>query len=148
MIGALKALFETKTDESPEDLHHRLHLAAAALLMECARADFTLDGVEQEELERVLVDTLEVSAADLQSLVVDAEQHVDESTSLYQFTRVVNDHYSAEQKNRLIGAMWRVAYVDGRIDKYEEHLIRQVAELIYVSHADYIRLKLEAAAAQ
>lgn len=144
MIGALKALFETKADDSPEELQHRLHLAAAALLMETARADFTQDGVEQEELQRALVDTLEVSTIDLQDLVTAAEQRVDEATSLFQFTRVLNDHYSAQQKQLLIGAMWRVAYADGRIDKYEEHLIRKVADLIYVSHADYIRLKLEA----
>ncbi|MEM1153413.1 MAG: TerB family tellurite resistance protein [Pseudomonadota bacterium] len=50
----------------------------------------------------------------------------------------------APQKLELIGSMWRVAYADGRLDKYEEHLIRQVAELCYVSHEDYIKSKLSA----
>jgi uncharacterized tellurite resistance protein B-like protein len=40
--------------------------------------------------------------------------------------------------------MWQVAYADGRLDKYEEGLIRQVAELTYVPHAEYIRTKLAA----
>ena len=69
---------------------------------------------------------------------------VDESTSLYEFTRVINDHYTPQQKQQLIYAMWTVAYADGDIDKYEEHLIRQVAELTYVAHEDYIRAKLRA----
>ena len=70
-----------------------------------------------------------------------AEERVDESTSLYEFTRVINDHYSAAQKLQLIEAMWVVAYADGNLDKYEEHLIRQVAEPIYVSHEDFMRSK-------
>jgi uncharacterized tellurite resistance protein B-like protein len=57
---------------------------------------------------------------------------------------VINDHYSAEQKLKLVAAMWTVAYADGDLDKYEEALIRQVAELIYVPHQDYIRSKLDA----
>jgi uncharacterized tellurite resistance protein B-like protein len=70
---------------------------------------------------------------------------VDEATSLYEFTRIINDHYSAQQKVQLIGAMWAVAFADGNLDKYEEALIRQVAELTYVPHQDYIRCKLAAA---
>ena len=69
---------------------------------------------------------------------------MDEAISLYEFTRVINDHYSAEQKLRLIDAMWSVAYADNDLDKYEEHLIRQVAELTYVPHSDYIQSKLSA----
>ena len=70
---------------------------------------------------------------------------MDESTSLYEFTRVINDHCCAEEKVDLVGAMWAVAYADGDLDKYEEALIRQVAELTYVPHADYIKSKLAAA---
>ena len=76
--------------------------------------------------------------------MVAATERVDVSTSLYEFTRVINDHYSAEQKVQLVGAMWSVAYADGDLDKYEEALIRQVAELTYVPHQDYIRCKLAA----
>ena len=39
-------------------------------------------------------------------------------------------------------SLWRVAYADGDLDKYEERLIRQVADLTHVSHKDFIRLKL------
>ena len=80
----------------------------------------------------------------MHELVVAAENRVDEATSLYEFTRVINDHYGAAQKVQLIGAMWTVAYADGHLGKYEEHLIRQVAELTYVPHQDYIRSKLAA----
>ena len=144
MIGALKALFETPARESDESLQHRLHLAAAALLIETARADFTQDAAEQAALEQLLSGSLQLEKQEVHELILAAQDRVDEATSLYEFTRVINDHYSAKQKLQLIGAMWDVAYADGNLDKYEEHLIRQVAELTYVPHQDYIRCKVTA----
>tara|TARA_R110000823_G_scaffold130015_12_gene257925 strand:- start:38183 stop:38623 length:441 start_codon:yes stop_codon:yes gene_type:complete len=144
MIGALKALFETPANEDPGQREQRIRLAAAALLIETARADFTQDAAEQAALERLLTQTLALDPAEIRALIADAESRVDEATSLYEFTRVINDHYSAEQKLQLIDSMWSVAFADGNLDKYEEHLIRQVAELTYVPHPDYIRSKLAA----
>lgn len=145
MIGALKSLFEPVSEETNETRAHRMRLAAAALLIETAQADFTQDAAEEEALKRKLREGLDLSAAEVDELVSDAETRVDESTSLYEFTRVINDCYSAEQKLQLVDAMWAVAYADGQLNKYEEHLVRQVAELTYVPHADYIRSKLAAA---
>jgi uncharacterized tellurite resistance protein B-like protein len=143
MIGALKALFELSPQEAPEQQQHRQHLAAAALLIETARADFTEDGAEQKALEQLLSSTLRLDITEVQALVKAASERVDSATSLYEFTRVINDCYSAEQKLQLVSDMWTVAYADGNLDKYEEHLIRQVAELTYVPHQDYIRSKLQ-----
>jgi len=145
MINALKALFEAPPRESEEQSQDRLHLAAAALLIETARADFTEDMAEQQAVEKLLSETLGLPLAQVHDLMVSATSQVDEAISLYEFTRVINDHYSAEQKLKLVSAMWSVAYADGNLDKYEEALIRQVAELTYVPHQDYIRCKLQAA---
>jgi uncharacterized tellurite resistance protein B-like protein len=145
MINALKALFEAPPRESEEQLQQRLHLAAAALLIETSRADFTQDMAEQQAVERLLSEALGLPQGQVHDLMVNATSQVDEATSLYEFTRVINDHYSPEQKLKLVRAMWIVAYADGNLDKYEEALIRQVAELTYVPHQDYIRCKLQAA---
>ena len=144
MIGALKALFEQPTTDTAGAQQHRMHLAAAALLIETARADFSQDAAEQLAMEELLCSELKLDPAEVRDLVQAASNRVDEAISLYEFTRVINDHYSAEQKLQLISAMWGVAYADGNLDKYEEALIRQVAELTYVPHADYIRSKLAA----
>ena len=37
--------------------------------------------------------------------------------------------------------LWHVALADGEIDKYEDHLVRKVADLIYVPHLSFIRAK-------
>ncbi len=144
MIKALKSLFILPEAETPEQLEHRLQLAAAALLIETARADFTQDASEEATLEQLLCNALSLPSQEVRALIAAAGERVDEATSLYEFTRVINDHYGPEEKLTLIASMWQVAYADGDLDKYEEHLIRQVAELTYVPHQDYIRCKLDA----
>ncbi len=144
MIKALKSLFILPEAETPEQLEHRLQLAAAALLIETARADFTQDASEEAALEQLLCNALSLPGQQVRALIAAAGERVDEATSLYEFTRVINDHYGPEEKLTLIASMWQVAYADGDLDKYEEHLIRQVAELTYVPHQDYIRCKLDA----
>ena len=73
-----------------------------------------------------------------------ARRETDKATSLYPFTGLINQHFSPEQKAQVVEALWRVAYADGTLDKYEEHLVRKVAELIHVSHSTFIRTKLKA----
>ena len=62
---------------------------------------------------------------------------------MYEFTRLINDHYSYEQKTGLVENLWRLAFADENLDKYEEGLIRRVADLIHVSHGDFIKTKLK-----
>ena len=144
MISAFMKLFEVPPRENEVDREHRSRLAAAALLIETARADFSEDEAEEAALKSLLCETLGLDLAEVSELVTQASSQLDEATSLYDFTRVINDQYSAVQKLELITTMWHVAYADGRLDKYEESLIRQVAELTYVPHSDYIRAKLGA----
>ena len=72
-----------------------------------------------------------------------AQKKSDESTSLYEFTREINDKYQYEEKVQLIEDLWRIAYSDERIDKYEDYVIRKVADLVYVTHSDFIKSKLK-----
>ena len=44
----------------------------------------------------------------------------------------------------IIEYLWRVAYADAYIHKYEEYYIRKIADLLHVSHSDYIKTKLKA----
>ena len=72
-----------------------------------------------------------------------AENQAKEATSLYEFTSLINSDYDYSQKVGLIENMWRIAFSDNNLDKYEDHLIRKISDLIYVSHSDFIRAKLK-----
>ena len=142
MIKSLKALLQTPPSDDEETQRRSIRLAAAVLLVETARADFTEDITKMNKLTDLLKSSLQLRDDEVHDLVTAAKERVEESTSLFDFTRIINDHYNAEQKLELIRAMWAVAYADGNLSKYEEHLIRQVADLTYVTHSDYIHCKV------
>ncbi|MFT7286254.1 MAG: putative tellurite resistance protein B-like protein [Halieaceae bacterium] len=143
MIDAIRKLFAEPEGDSEHDGQYTRRLAAAALLIEVARADFTQDAEEEQSMTQLLAESLSLQDDDVATLLKEAAGEVDQATSLYQFTSLVNEHYSSAEKYGLVRAMWTVAYADDSLNKYEEHLIRRVADLIYLPHADFIRGKLE-----
>ena len=117
--------------------------ACAALLVEIAFADKDFDDTEKDSLRETLVKTYGLNEEEIEEIIQDADRSVEESTSLYGYTRIVNDEFNYEDKLDLIRNLWKVAYADGNLDKYEEHLLRKISDLIHVSHSDYINIKLE-----
>ncbi len=120
-----------------------LQLAAAALMIEVAAADFEQSPEEREALVAALEKSFDLSAHDLQELVADAEQHHQDATSLYQFTSVLNENCTQPEKFQILVNLWRVAFADGELDKYEDHRIRRIAELLNLSHREFIQAKLK-----
>lgn len=120
---------------------HRLNLAAAALLIEIARADSDFDDEEQAAIESLLGDTLALGREEIADLVRLATEESREAISLHQFTRLINENYSLAEKVQLMEQLWQVAYADGRIDRYEEQLLRRIADLIHIRHSEFIRAK-------
>jgi len=133
---------EPGTAGAPE---HRLNLATAALLIEIARADSDFDAREQSRIESLLADTLELSHEQIGELVRLANEESREATSLHEFTRLVNESYSIAEKRRLMEQLWRVAHADGRIDRYEEQLLRRIADLLHIRHSEFIQARHAAA---
>ena len=148
MIESIKSFFEkklTKNDdeEAPSSVMSRVDLTCAALLVEVMNSDHELDEREHQEFMAVLQQSYNIAESDLEELTQLAKDEAFEATSLYEFTKLINDSYDYEQKVGLIENMWRIAFSDKRLDKYEDHLIRKVSELIYVSHSDFIKTKLK-----
>lgn len=145
VIAQLKQFFKTNltldAGRSVPANEHTHQLTTAALLIEVSRADFELNDVEKDSIIKALSNTFALNTVDLDTLITMAEEQVQHSTSLYQLTRLVNDFYSYDEKLALISSMWQVAFADDNLDRYETHLIRKVANLTYVTHADFIRLK-------
>ncbi|MDO6461748.1 TerB family tellurite resistance protein [Granulosicoccaceae sp. 1_MG-2023] len=143
----MKALFQRlfapqagpSPDARPEE--ERLRLAAAALMMEVSRADYDMSGVELVRIRELLARALQLSEGQIDELVEAARRDSEHATSLHEFTRLINQHYSPAQKVDLFEWLWEVAYADGMLDKYEESLLRKIADLIYLSHQHFIQSK-------
>lgn len=120
------------------------NLAVAALLVEVLRADYDVSDAERGQVLASARDILGLDAAQCEDLLAEAEQQVDRAHDLHQFTREVNRAFDHDDKLRLVEQMWRVAHADATVHKYEEHIIRRVADLLHVSHREFIAAKLRA----
>ena len=125
----------------PDEIDHALRVATAVLLIEVVRADFRVDPAERTQLRQLLRQQFDLTESELDALLDEAEADADRLVSLQHVTRLLNEHYDHEMKRRVVEMMWEMVYADGDKDHYEEHLLRQVAELLYVSHAEFIQAR-------
>ena len=141
MLDQLKPFFSTRIDEPDGEPVHQKQLAAAALMVEIMVIDRTLNEEEQKIIRQLLENQFSLSHEEIETLVRLAHSEVNDATSLFQFTRLINDHFAVHEKRELVENLWRVAFADNQLDKHEEALIRRISELLYVSHTDFIQAK-------
>jgi len=141
LIKRILSFFEQASKQSESSNSHDILLASLALLIEVAKSDHNVDHIEQQEVVDLAIKTFGIAPDAQEALISQAKEIAGKSTSLYEYTSVINENYSENQKYQLIHSMWRVAFADGRIDRYEEHLIRKIADLIYVPHVQFIQAK-------
>lgn len=145
MLDKLKAFFDKHLkvdDQSPEDTEHSIRVAAAVLMIEVMKMDFEIKDEEQDQILALLKEEFELTDEDASDLYEVATDKALFATDFHEFTRLLNDHYTIEQKIRLIRLLWKVALADGKVHAYEEHLIRRVADLLHLRHSEYIQAKL------
>ena len=146
MIKRIKDLLSNFSDQEEvieDDKISSLDKACSALLIEVAYADKIFDESEINSLKESLKETYSIDEEIINELISDAKKTVDESTSLYEYTRVVNDEFDYSDKLELLSRIWKLAFADGNLDKYEDHLIRKISDLIHISHSDFIKIKLD-----
>ena len=144
MLKSIQNIFKRKENESAVDSKKsEQELAYASLLIEVINSDNKFDDRERDKLLEILSNKLDIHKEELDNFTELAQKKSEDSTSLYEFTREINDHYEYEEKVSLITDLWGIAYSDGKLDKYEDYVIRKIADLIYVSHADFIKSKLK-----
>jgi len=147
MIERLKQLFATPDAEPVKPSAHQLAVAATALMVQLSRVDNDEDERELKIIVDCAVDAHQVTREEAEEILADALEHADDATSLYEFTGQINDTLDQAEKQSLLTSIWQVALADGRIDKYEEHLIRRMADLLHLNHREYIQARHQAESA-
>ncbi len=142
MINSIKNFFTSKLSvETAEDSEQQLKLATAALLIEMMHQD---DQVLEEEILAVkesLKVSFNLNSIEANELFLLAEQEAKEAVDYHQFTSLIAKYYSQEQKIKVIEYLWAIAYADNILDDHEEHMVRRIANLISVSHTDFLKAK-------
>lgn len=144
MLTKLQKFFEQylgNDDDTAVPLERRLQMASAALMVEMLHVDEQVTAEEDEKLQQLLQQRFNLDGSEIESLIDLAHNEKHNATDYYQFTSLLNTHYSQQQKIDLVEDLWQLAYADHELDKYEEHLLRRLAELLHVPHQDFIRTK-------
>jgi len=127
-------------DDAPQP-ENQTAIAAATLMMEVAWADHHIADDELTSIRRTLADLFALDAETVESIIEESRAHQDESVGLYSFTRTLTEAWDEEARFRLVAAMWELALQDTSLHSFEEHMIRKIAELLYVSHSRFIAAK-------
>jgi len=148
MLGSLRRFFRERVlDAAPAeegDPGRRLRLAAAALLVEVMRADPEVKEEERTVARTALQGTFDLPHGETEELLRLAEAEADAATSLYEFTSLVDEALSREEKKRIVELLWLVAFADAEKHPVEEQIIRRIAGLLHVPHPDFIDAKIRA----
>ncbi|UZE94730.1 tellurite resistance TerB family protein [Alkalimarinus alittae] len=147
MISRIKRFFEDNlqlANHTPQENEKQVELTCIALLIELSKVDLSIDDAELKVIRELANKEFGINNDKVDEIIELAKEEADQSTSLYQFTELVNANYEDEMKYQLILSMWKVAFADGKIDKYEEHLIRKISDLIYVPHVKFMEAKFHA----
>tara|TARA_B100000683_G_scaffold256960_1_gene278005 strand:+ start:282 stop:746 length:465 start_codon:yes stop_codon:yes gene_type:complete len=125
-----------------------LGMTLAVLMLEVAKSDFEESEAELQTMTAWLENQGSgLTSEDVHQLLDSARNEQAGSAGLFEYTRRACERMSIEERVQLVEQLWRIAYADGVIDKYEEAAIRKASELLYVSHSDFIRVKLSAKSA-
>jgi uncharacterized tellurite resistance protein B-like protein len=150
MIASIKEFFsqfiEPGTRPDAAAGAHALQVATAALLLEMMRMDTRITVEERDAIAVTLRREFNLSADELDTLIALAEKEAHQAHDYYQFTSLINKSCDATQKIRIVENLWHVAMADGHLDAHELHLMRKIADLLYVGHADYVAAKQRARA--
>ena len=149
MMLRVKKFFESRLliseTTSQDDIEHKLKLGCAVLMLEMVHVDNDLHDNEAQKIRQLLQQQFGINETETEELLSIAHEKKTSATDYHQFTALINQHYSQQQKITLVEQLWHIAYADDNIDKFEEHLVRRLAELLHVPHRHFIQSKHRAA---
>ena len=151
MIENIKMLFSEKMHPGQRDMPadpKKVSIATCALLLEMAHADDQFSKEEMANIITILQTQFDLAEKDAREMISLAEEERKESLDLWQFTNLINENYSKQEKQRVVEILWRVIYTDGKVDKHEEYLMRRLTFLLNLDHTDMIEAKFSARDAQ
>ncbi len=137
-----KATAEVSKDAN-QDTEHDICVATCALFVEIARIDEKFTDAEMETILSILKEKYGLPQDHADALIAEAEKELEKSVDLWQFTKLINENYSKEEKIEIIETLWRIVYVDGKMDQHEHYLMNKLQNLLRLTHDQLITAKLK-----
>lgn len=121
-----------KPPDHPDRKFTPREVASAALLVEAAQMDGDYGAVENDVILGLLRRKFALDDAQAAALMMIGDARQQEAADLYRFTRALSEGLAEDEKIALIEMLWEVVLADGRLDPFEDQLVRQVAGLLHV----------------
>jgi len=125
-----------------QDEFERIQLATCVILLEVAKSDDEFSSIEKTTVAAILQKKFDLSTEDIEELMEMASKRREESIDLWQFTHLINETYTKEEKIKIVEAAWRIIYADDKLDKYEDHFVHKLAKILQLKHNELIEAKL------
>lgn len=142
-----KILEKNSNNKGPaarEDTGLRIRIAAGVILLEAAHIDNECTEEEIDHVMDTLKKTFDLSHEYAEELIALAHEERTQALDLWQFTNLINQHYSKEEKTGVMEAVWRIIHADGQLEKHEDHFAHKLAKLLRLTHREMIEAKIKA----
>lgn len=126
---------------NPRDGERAKRIAAAVLLLAMAHADNRHESEEYAEIHCQLQAHFGLSRDEADELLAAATPEAESAVSLYDYLKTLNDGLNEAEKCQVLVMLWRVAYADQELDPHEEKLLRDIADLLYLTHEQFLKAK-------
>ena len=131
MLDKFRTLLSDKKEVQKEEFEAS-QLAVASLMVTTALHDGEFDEIEKDEILKLLGNFYDLDNDKLNKLFEASYELVDKANDIHQFTSKINSFLSDEEKLMIIEMIWKIVIADGRIDDYENALVRKISGLLYV----------------
>lgn len=142
----LKNLFQnTDSDElvDKESPEKKIQIATCALFLEISNSDEHFSDQERKTIISILKKEFSLSEEEVPALIEKSEHTLDESIDLWQFTNLINQNFSDEEKTKVLENLWKIIYADEKLDAHEDYLAHKIANLLRLPHKTLIETKLK-----
>ena len=129
------------TEDASARREAAIRSATAVLMVDVARADYVFEDSEFDSVLRLAQAHFHLSADEAAALVNAADEEAEKLTSLHEFTQLLHSNLDEDEKARIVELLWKIAYADGRLDKYEDALVLKISDLLHVSRGKVMQLK-------
>lgn len=147
MIDIIKKFFNggvhADHPEAKADIEHNLHVATCALFLEIGSIDETFTQEEMDTILSILKEKYGLSGENADALIKEADKRIAESVDDWRFADLINKNYSNEEKIAIVENLWRIVFVDGKMDKYEHYLMNKLGNLLRLSHSQLMDAKMK-----
>lgn len=126
-----------------DQLDEKLKIATTALFLEMAYIDFNLASEEEDQISDILVELFGLNPDQVRDLIEISRLQRDRKTDIWTFAGLIKTNFSREQKINILEKLWMIIFADGKVDKFEDHLIHKISDLLGLDHSEMIAAKIK-----